>query len=210
MDVALPIRAVIPTLEGPVLVVLARTTRPLTGREIHRLAETGSVNGIRIALGRLTDQGIVTAEERGAAVFYTANREHVAWPAVQMLAELRHTLRERLREQLRTWSRQPLHASLFGSAARGTGDAESDIDILLVRPEGTGGDTPDWAEQVDQLRRQVERWTGNRCHLFQLDLERLGDHARAHDRLIYEWRRDAITLAGDDPRTVLQRVGGNG
>lgn len=210
MDVALPIRVIVPTLEGPVLVVLARTTRALTGREIHRLAGVGSANGIRIALGRLTNQGIVTAEERGAAIFYTANREHVAWPAVQMLADLRRTFLERLRAELRTWTRQPLHASLFGSAARGTGDAGSDIDILLVRPAGIGVDEPDWAEQVDLLRDHVERWTGNHCQPFQLDLERLGEHARARDRLVDEWRRDAVTLAGDDPRTVLQRVGGNG
>src|SRR6266508_1038245 len=64
VDVAHPIRAVVPTLDGPVLEVLARTTRPLTGREIHRLAETGSPNGVRLALTRLSGQGLVHAEER--------------------------------------------------------------------------------------------------------------------------------------------------
>jgi signal transduction histidine kinase len=81
VDVAHPIRSVVSTLDGPVLEVLARTTRSLTGREIHRLAGTGSPNGVRRALDRLAEQGLVHAEERAKAVFYPGNRDHVAWPA---------------------------------------------------------------------------------------------------------------------------------
>lgn len=209
MDVAWPIRVVVPTLEGPVLTVLARTTRPLTGREVHRLAGTGSANGIRLALSRLTRQGIVIAEERAAAAFYRANREHLAWPAVEMLTDLRRTLLERLRAEVEGWQRQPLHASVFGSAARGTGDAESDIDILLVRAEGVEEDEPDWAEQVDRLRDHVEGWTGNWCQPFQLDLQRLAEHVSVRDPLVDEWRRDTVMLGGEKLTTLLRRVGGH-
>lgn len=206
MDVAHPIRAVVPTLEGPVLEVLARTTRPLTGLEVHRLAGTGSPNGVRLALARLTGQGILLAEERAAAVFYVGNRDHLAWPAVELLAGLRGRLLEGLRSELRGWRLRPVHASLFGSVARGDGDAESDIDVLLIRPEGVAEDESPWADQVDRIREHVNAWTGNDCQVFQLDLVRLEEYVRAQDHLIADWLRDGITMAGPDLRTILRRI----
>jgi len=200
VDLKHPVHAVVPTLDGPVLEVLARTTRPLTGREIHRLASRGSPNGIRLALGRLAEQGVVHAEQRSTAVYYTANRDHLAWPAVETLTSLRRTLLERLRTELESWQCAAIHASLFGSAARGDGDAASDIDLLLVRPDGVAEDDSPWAEQVDRLRRKVFIWTGNRCHAFQVDRGRLAEHAQADDPLIHSWLRDAIPLAGPDLR----------
>jgi predicted nucleotidyltransferase len=206
VDVSHPIRAIVPTLDGPALEVLARTTRALTGREIHRLAGTGSPNGIRLALARLTEQGLVHAEERAGAIFYTANRDHLAWPAAAILTALRATLLERLRSELEAWNPAPIHASLFGSAARADGDAHSDIDILLVRPPDVTEDDAPWADQVDRLRAQVQSWTGNHCQPFQLDLNRLAEHLRANDPLVDEWLRDTITLAGTELRALLRRL----
>jgi predicted nucleotidyltransferase len=206
MDVSHPIRAVVPTLDGPVLEVLARTTSPLTGREVHRLLGIGSLNGVRLALSRLVRQGLVRVEERAAAYFYLANRDHLAWPAVETLAGIRHSLVERLREELRSWVLQPSHASMFGSTARGDGDDGSDIDILLIRPDQVGEDDSPWADQVDRLRDLVQAWTGNHCQVFQLDLARLSEHVSAQDPLIGEWRRDAVKLAGEDLRVILRRL----
>lgn len=203
MDVAHPIRVVCPTLEGPVLEVLSRTKRPLTGLEVHRLAGSGSPNGVRLALGRLARQGLVNAEERAAAVFYVGNRDHLAWPAVELLTGLRRNLLDRLRAELRDWRPRPVHASLFGSAARGDGDAGSDIDILVIRPETVGEDESPWSDQVDRLRDQVRAWSGNNCQVFQVDPSRLAQHVRARDRLVEDWLRDGITVAGPDLRAIL-------
>ena len=213
MNLAHPVRAVVPTLDGPVLEVLAGTTRPLTGREVHRLARAGSPNGVRRVLARLVEQGLVHAEERAAAVFYVANRDHVAWPAVDLLTSLRRSLLDRLHAEFGSWRPKPVHASLFGSAARGEGGDQSDVDVLLVRPEGVEEDESPWADQVDRLRRQVWAWTGNRCQAFQVDLVRLAEHVHARDPLVDAWLRDAITLVGSDLRTVLRRLpvsGGGG
>jgi predicted nucleotidyltransferase len=206
MDIKHPIHAVVPTLDGPVLEVLARTTRPLTGREVHRLAGTGSPNGIRLALVRLTEQGVVDAEQRSTAVFYAANRDHLAWAAVETLASLRRNLIQRIRTELASWQPAPIHASLFGSAARGDGDAASDIDLLLVRSDEVGEEDSPWAEQVDELRQHVAIWTGNRCQAFQLDSQRLAEHVQAKDPLIDAWLRDTIPLAGADLPTTLRRL----
>jgi hypothetical protein len=58
--------------------VLAHTARPLTGREIVRLARRGSERGVRLVLHRLVDHELVSAQEAGAATLYVLNREHVA------------------------------------------------------------------------------------------------------------------------------------
>ena len=83
MDVSHPIRSIIPTLDAPVLEVLARTRRRLSGREVHRLAGTGSVRGVQLVLARLVAQGLGDAEEHAGAILYAANRAHLAWPAIE-------------------------------------------------------------------------------------------------------------------------------
>jgi predicted nucleotidyltransferase len=206
MDLAHPIRVVSPTLDGPILEVLARTTGPLTVGEVHRLVEIGSLNGIRLALARLVRHGVVHADERTTAIFYRANRDHLAWPSVKGLVALRRSLVDRLQTEVRSWKQRPVHASIFGSAARGDGDTDSDVDILLVRPDAHDEDESPWADQVDRLRELVPTWTGNRCQAFQLDMARLGEHARARDPIVNEWLRDAIKLDGEDLRAVLRRL----
>jgi predicted nucleotidyltransferase len=110
---------------------------------------------------------------------------------------IRAQLIARLAEAIRAWAIQPLHASLFGSTARGDGDTLSDIEILLVRPDGLGRDDEDaWEEQVSEMRRAVIRWTGNNCQTFQVDRARLLEHVTARDPLVDAWLRDGIELAG--------------
>ena len=71
--------------------------RPLTGRDVARLAGRGSEAGIRKALARLTSHGIIRAEEAGRALLHTLNRDHLAVPALEVLGvrELRRLRRER-------------------------------------------------------------------------------------------------------------------
>lgn len=148
-------------------------------------------------LGRLTDEGIVSADHRGTATYYTANREHLAWPAIEALVRIRADLMARLARTISTWAIQPLHASLFGSTARGDGDNHSDIDLLLVRPDGPSQDVDDaWAGQVSELRRAIIRWTGNDCQIFQVGRSRLLEHVTARDPLVDAWLRDGVKLAG--------------
>ena len=53
MDFRNPINGIIPSLEGQVLRVLARTTTSLSGSRIAELVTTGSNPGVRTALTRL-------------------------------------------------------------------------------------------------------------------------------------------------------------
>lgn len=196
MDVAHPIRAVVPSLDGPVLEALAGTRRPLSTLDVHRLSRVGSSMGVRRVLQRLAEQGIVLADHRGNAIYYTANRGHLAWPAIEILAGLRRALHESVASSIDSWAVRPVHASLFGSAARGDGDAASDVDLLLVRPEVEPGEAEAWDTQVDSLRTLVVGLTGNRCQAFVVTLTRLAEHVAAEDPLVEGWLRDGILLAG--------------
>jgi len=167
MDVSHPIRGIIPTLDAPVIEVLARTTRGLSGREVHRLAGAGSVRGVQLVLARLVNQGLVHADEHGSAILHTANRAHLAWPTLEALVGLRDDLLARIRETIAGWAVAPLHASLFGSAARRDGGAASDIDLLIVRPDVVAEGDDAWEAQIDALRDRMLVWTGNRCQSFE-------------------------------------------
>jgi len=193
----------VPTLDGPVLAVLARTRRPLTGRQVHQLAGTGSESGVRKVLARLAAQGLVHVSEAGQAQLYVANREHLAWPAVEILCSLKSTLLDRIREQIRSWPVPPRAAALFGSAARGDGGTVSDIDVLLIRPDDVDEVDETWCRQVDVLRDRVEAWTGNHCQVYEIDGPGLADHAERGEPIVDEWRTDALPLFGADFRRVL-------
>ena len=61
------------------------------------------------------------------------NREHLAAPVAEALAGLRLGLWKRMRSTLSSWNPKPVYGCVFGSAARGDGGTQSDVDVLLVR-----------------------------------------------------------------------------
>lgn len=204
MDVSRPHSALVPTLDGDVLMVLAGTTRPLTGREVARLARRGSQRGVASVLARLVEQGLVRRQEAGRALLYTLNRDHLAAPAVDVLASLRSELLTRLERSLGTWQVPAVHASLFGSAARGDGDTSSDIDLFLVRPADVDPDDPRWREQVDAIAEDVHRWTGNRAGIAEVSAEAIEGLRESQPRVADELRTDAVRLIGPDVASLLE------
>lgn len=203
MDVAHPHTAVSPTLGTAVLMVLARTTLPLTGREIARLTGRSSHSGVLDVLNRLATQGVVDRREAGRAWLYTLNREHLAAPAVELLASMRSALIARIKTTVDAWQIAPVHLSLFGSAARGDGDADSDIDLFLVRPRGVDEDDVAWLEQRDALATSVRRWTGNRAGLVEVGEAELRCLREQAPPIVAELRADAIVLHGPQVAELL-------
>ncbi|WP_432546112.1 nucleotidyltransferase family protein [Kineococcus sp. SYSU DK004] len=208
MDLSDPWRSVVPTLDGPVLTALAGQTTPVSGREVVRLIGTASQTGVQKVLNRLTAQGVVHAERRRSAVLYRANRDHLAWPAVEVLAGIRRELLRRTTDLVGAWSVPAESVAVFGSLARGEGTAESDVDVLLVRSdELSDAEVARWDEQVDELVTAVEAWTGNRAQPYDVSLADLRAHVRAAEPIVQSWRREAITLAGRDVAALLRSVG---
>jgi len=190
-------------IDMEVLLVLLGTTRPLTGREVARLVRAGSQPAVNTALRRLAEEGLLRAEEAGNAYLYTFNREHLGAQAVELLADIRLELERRLRAEIGEWEVSPAHVSIFGSAARGDGDARSDIDIFVVRPAGVAEDDPGWREQLERLADHVYDWTGNHAALSEVSAADVRRLRRERPPVVGELRRDAITLAGPAPAELL-------
>lgn len=206
MNVSRAYSAVAPTVEGDVLVVLAGTTQPLTGRRVARLARRGSVAAVANALSRLVSQGLVLRQDAPPASLYTLNRQHVAAPAVETLARIRTELLDRLRHAFSTWSISPVHASLFGSAARQDGDIDSDIDIFLVRPAGVDAEDATWGKQSQDLGDAILAWTGNHAGIIDFAEQDIGPMRDQSPPVLRELRQDGIDLAGTPLRELLGRA----
>jgi hypothetical protein len=223
VDLTDPTRAVTPTLDGPVLAVLARAGKPLTAGEVAAQTPRGSEIGVRKCLARLVEQGIVRATEMGRNRVHELNREHLGAPIAGLLAGLRLELWNRFRKTLGTWNPKPVYGCVFGSAARGDGDAQSDIDLLLVHPPPPGENDPrrrpralavagltaefttvqlterqlaKWGHQVDLLRGLVRGWTGNPLQVLEMSTSQWADQQRRQSALFVEISRDAIEIVG--------------
>jgi hypothetical protein len=196
MDVSRPYTAVCPTLDGEVLQVLAGTTMALTGRQVALLTGRTSHSGVLATLNRLTEHGLVFRVELNRASLYTLNRDHLAAPAVEILAGMRQKLIERMQETIDEWQIAPAHVSLFGSAARGDGSTHSDIDLFVVRPRAVDEDEPSWRDQIDDLGGRIQRWTGNHASVVERDESQLASLRETQPPIFGELLSDAIVISG--------------
>lgn len=195
MDVARPIHSVIPSLDGPVLAVLAGTTVPVTLAELHARVGRASKSGIRQVLLRLCAEGVCQAVPGG----YVLNREHVAAPAVELLANLHGELVRRIRDTVESWDGDVQLAGLFGSAARRDGDSASDIDVLIV------SDSPGLEDFVDALAMSIKAWTGNDAQVIGMPRAELRRLRRSNEPILVGWERDLLLISGD--RRTLRTAG---
>jgi len=193
VDVSRPIRSVVPSLDGPVLEVLAFTTAPLTLAEVHRQAG-GSKSGVRQVLRRLVGDGLVHDVPGG----YVLNRDHVAAGAVELLANLHGELAGRIRAEVERWPGTVDLVGLFGSAARRDGDSSSDIDLLVV------SDAAALPDLVDHLSERIRAWTGNPAQVLGISRADVRRLRRTKEPIVTGWDRDLVVIAGD--RRVLRRT----
>lgn len=189
-----PFEAITTSTDGDCLMVLARGDDEFTASQVNRLLDgRRSLSGVRNALDRLARQGVVRRRPVGNALTYRLNREHLLSRAIETIANAKPHLIERTREAIAGWEVVPTYAALFGSAARSDMREDSDIDVLVIRPDGADGER--WTDAVLGLQRLMSSWTGNDVRV----LEFSEDEARAHgatDPVMREIARDGIPLAG--------------
>jgi nucleotidyltransferase-like protein len=188
-----PLSTVTPTLDGDVLAVLARVDAGFTAGQLRRILTRYSEEGIRKVLHRLAEQGVVRTENAGNAVVYRFNSDHLAAEHIVGLAGLRETFLARLEQRLGAWEVPPVYAAVFGSAARGTMTAGSDVDLLLVRPDEVDGDR--WESQVALLVADVSRWTGNDTRPLEFTAAELADRA-GEEPVLRDVLEIGLTVAG--------------
>ena len=129
-------------------------------------------------------------------MLYRANREHVGWAAVEALAGMRRSALDGMRAEIASWQTAPVTAVCFGLFARGEGDEDSDVDLLLVRPSDVAEFDDTWDRQQQALRDFVQRATGNDCQIMEIDVARLLRHVDLDDPLVSNWLHDGVLLSG--------------
>ena len=193
MDVARPAGVVLPAGTEAILRAVAGTDTPLGVREVARVAGV-SANRASQVLAQLAEHGVVVVEEHGGVRLCRLNRDHLAAEPLLALVELRARLLAFLRHEAESWRRRSAHVSLFGSAARGDGGTESDLDLLVVRPDDADDET--WEAQLYESGTRILAATGNRAAWFVTTPADLRRAVKAGEPIIAEWRRDNVHLAG--------------
>jgi predicted transcriptional regulator len=201
MELNRPLATVTPTLDGDVLMILARQDVTFTTGQMHRILTQYSEEGIRKVLRRLTGQGVVLSERIGNAFAYRFNHDHIAAPYVVGLARMQETFLVKLEDLLKLWPTQPVYAAVFGSAARGQMTQSSDIDLLLVRPQG--GMDAEWDDQLNELATTVTRWTGNDTRVLEYTENEIAAIGPDEPVLDAVWR-EGLTVAGSRSWLVKQ------
>lgn len=204
MDVSRPYLALLQPVRAAVLLALRRTVSPMTGREVARRAGVSQPAALQ-ALGLLVEHGLVHSQVAGRAYLYTLNEEHLLLEAVEAVFDVRARFVKRMAAAVSHWEIAPLHVSLFGSMARGDGDTESDVDVMIVRPGFVDQASDDlvWRGQLETLVHEIDLWTGNRAALVELSW---GELQKMHDErhgLLQAIRRDGILVTGKRIEGVL-------
>ncbi len=205
MDLSRPLATLLPASDAGAITVLAGTAAALTGRRVAELAGESSHPSTLRALNRLVGQGIVFREAAGRANLYRLNRDHLLVPALLELVDAAERLRGRLAEAIASWPVPALHASLYGSAARGDATSTSDLDVLVVRAEDLAPvERQRWDDQLAELEATVFRWTGNRLSWLDTTPSDLRRAAAAGEPIFQSWRDDALLLTGRPLTTLLR------
>ncbi|WP_354239267.1 nucleotidyltransferase domain-containing protein [Arthrobacter sp. UYEF20] len=143
-----------------VLYVLARADAEFTVPQIVKLLpERGSLAGVRKALNRLTEHGVVLERVAGRTHTYHLNREHLIADAVVAMATAKTQLADRIRREVSSWEFAPRAVKIFGSAARNEMRTDSDIDIFIALPNDVDDDLAE--ERIAALAMKISAWTGN-------------------------------------------------
>ncbi|MEO5535829.1 MAG: nucleotidyltransferase domain-containing protein [Pseudolysinimonas sp.] len=188
-----PFRVITSAVDGDILSVLARAEHEFTIADLARKITSRSAEGIRLAMDRLIEQGVISIRQVGPSRAFSLNRDHLSAPAIVALAELPETFHALLAEEIGRWQEQPHYVALFGSAARGEMRPGSDIDIALVR---LGDSTDLWAAQVKTLISRITVWTGNDTRPIEFSKAEVMGAAHT-DGVIRDILRDGITIVGD-------------
>jgi len=177
----------------------------VSGRELARRIGA-SPEGVRRVLFELVRHGIVLTEEAPPARLYRINQGHLMYAAVHMLVGVRSQLFAWIASLVKEWEPEPLSVAAYGSAARGDGTTESDIDLLIVGSDEVQPGYYTWHSVLGaQLLDQVTLWTGNRVELVEYQLHELQVRTRRGDPLLRSIMGDAVTVFGAELGALLAR-----
>jgi predicted nucleotidyltransferase len=195
MHLSHPLASLMSPVEAAAIEVLARADTDFTGRQVARLAGASNPNGIRKAMLRLSQSGIVLLTPEPHATRYRANREHLLWPAIELALGARDELERRI-ALFASHASPGSTVAVYGSVARGDSNPDSDVDLLVIHTDDTLSEERD--RFALELADRVERWTGNVAQVYDLSDGRFHEQLSAGDPITQRWLAEARTIAGRD------------
>lgn len=125
------IDALMPRVRRDILaLLLSRPDEAFYQREIVRVTQGGK-GAVERELRKLSNAGIVRREKRGNLTYYRADQGCPIYPELRGLMVKTAGVTDVVREALGKIQGIRL-AFIFGSMAKGGGDAKSDVDVLIV------------------------------------------------------------------------------
>ena len=114
--------------------IFGRPERSFYMSEIVRSVHSGT-GAVERELSRLQRSGLVSVERIGNQKHYRANRQSPVFAELQSLVIKTVALTEPLRKSLEPCSDRIKAAFVYGSVAKGTDTADSDIDLMVIGDE---------------------------------------------------------------------------
>lgn len=136
-------------------VLFGNPSRSFYANEIIRAARSGS-GAVQRELARLQTSGLVTVRQVGRQRHYQANADSPLFDELRSLAAKTFALADVLRAALEPVASEIRAAFIYGSIAKGTDSAASDIDVLVISDSLAYADLFQALERAtDQLGRKV-------------------------------------------------------
>jgi predicted nucleotidyltransferase len=123
-------------------------------RQLEALLGEDSTNLSR-ELARLERLGILTCQPRGRQKHYRANPACPIHPELRSIASKTAGLTDILKELLKPLSAKIIVAFVYGSQARGTSQAASDVDLMVVGKMGFGEVVAALQPAQEKLGREI-------------------------------------------------------
>jgi predicted nucleotidyltransferase len=150
-----PSRALFPKVRQRVLAVLfGHAERSFYNSEIVRLVGSGT-GAVDRELSRLERSGLVATERIGNQKHYRANRDSPVFAELRGLIVKTAGVSEPLRECLAPYADKIKAAFVYGSVAKGTDTAQSDIDLIVIGDDLTYNDLYAGLQQAENILKRT-------------------------------------------------------
>lgn len=135
--------------------IFGHPDRSFYGSEIVRSVDSGT-GAVQRELSRLQSSGLVSVERIGNQKHYRANKDSPIFAELKSLIAKTVGLVEPIRQSLEPYAGTIKTAFVYGSVAKGTDTARSDIDLMVIGDELNYSDLYTAAQQAEtQLRRKI-------------------------------------------------------